>query len=184
MTEIKSGIYRVVNTSKNKYYIGSTSNLKRREKQHFSMLKNNVHNNKGMQEDFNAGDTFIFEVVKRIPFKDHNMLFSEEKNTIQKYKDDNKDLYNVADLIGSFWVTKEEVTRFMLDDYCKEWFGKTYNHIMSQYNMAPAKLQMLYEILQDKEHAEEIENKYSELIKYQYEELYKMELGVHKKYGL
>ena len=44
------------------------------------MLKNNVHNNKGMQEDFNAGDTFIFEVVKRIPFNNHDLLFLEEKN--------------------------------------------------------------------------------------------------------
>jgi group I intron endonuclease len=61
-----SGIYRIVNTSNGKFYIGSTVDFEKRKKEHFRQLKNNAHHSKIFQNAYNKEnkkDCFIFEII-------------------------------------------------------------------------------------------------------------------------
>lgn len=58
-------VYRILNTETNKEYIGSTKDEIKREKQHFSRLKNNNHHCIHLQNSYNkyGKDKFIFEII-------------------------------------------------------------------------------------------------------------------------
>ena len=60
------GIYKITNDRTGEVYIGQTNNLYFREKQHMEDLANGVHHNRGMQEDYNNGDTFSFEILEYV----------------------------------------------------------------------------------------------------------------------
>jgi group I intron endonuclease len=49
----QSGIYEIHNEWNGKTYVGQSVNIRQRIKTHFSQLKNNSHENKAMQEDYN-----------------------------------------------------------------------------------------------------------------------------------
>lgn len=61
-----SGIYIIKNKINNKVYIGSSSNLKQRLRQHRSFLKLNQHCNKHLQSSYNKYgiDNFIFNILE------------------------------------------------------------------------------------------------------------------------
>lgn len=61
-----SGIYIIKNIINNKVYIGSSSNLKQRLRQHRSFLKLNQHCNKHLQASYNKYgiENFIFNILE------------------------------------------------------------------------------------------------------------------------
>ena len=63
------GIYKIINIKNNKFYIGSTNNLKRRKKDHFSLLKKNKNHCKILQRAYNkyGEEAFTFEVLAYCP---------------------------------------------------------------------------------------------------------------------
>lgn len=63
--EIK-GVYMIKNMSNNKIYIGISWDVYGRIKRHQSLLRNNKHKNKILQEEYNAYgyNSFIFEIVE------------------------------------------------------------------------------------------------------------------------
>jgi group I intron endonuclease len=90
------GIYKIVNVKTNKIYIGSSVNIKNREKRHFWMLRKNIHDNEYLQNSYNkyGKDFFEFETIELCPFDD---LILKENYYINKYK--SNDLlfgYNLA----------------------------------------------------------------------------------------
>ena len=50
---MKSGIYMIINLDNFKVYIGSTKNLVRRQKEHFTELRKGEHHNKYLQDSYN-----------------------------------------------------------------------------------------------------------------------------------
>ena len=50
---MKSGIYKILNKSNGKCYIGSSCNLNKRKYQHFNSLMKNKHYNLYLQKSFN-----------------------------------------------------------------------------------------------------------------------------------
>lgn len=66
---MNSGIYKIVNTVTNDFYIGSSTQLKIREKQHFNQLIKGIHNNKFLQNSFNKYKeaNFVFEIISICP---------------------------------------------------------------------------------------------------------------------
>ena len=56
-------IYRILNLINGRIYIGSTINLKRRNREHYKSLLKNKHCNKFLQNDFNkcGAENFVFE---------------------------------------------------------------------------------------------------------------------------
>lgn len=62
------GIYKITNTTNGKFYIGSSVDLKKRKRDHFRELRNNIHCNSRLQNSFNkyGEDNFMFVVVEMV----------------------------------------------------------------------------------------------------------------------
>jgi len=60
------GIYKIINITNNKFYVGSAVDLKRRKTRHFSELRNGKHNNRYLQSAWvkHGEQAFIFVVVE------------------------------------------------------------------------------------------------------------------------
>lgn len=65
MSVYESGIYKIRNLLTNKVYIGSTENLEKRRRSHFSSLKSGTHKNKKLQRSYDkhGKEAFVFEVI-------------------------------------------------------------------------------------------------------------------------
>jgi group I intron endonuclease len=89
-----SGIYKIVNASNGKYYIGSTVNLKRREKEHFQNLRNGCHINVILQRAFNkySESSFTFVVLEECDADD--LMTAEQRFLDEHYH--TGVLYNVS----------------------------------------------------------------------------------------
>jgi len=63
------GIYKIINTINNKFYVGGAVDLKRRKARHFSELRMGKHNNRHLQAawDKYGEQSFIFAVVEELP---------------------------------------------------------------------------------------------------------------------
>lgn len=66
---MESGVYKIINIINNKFYIGSSFELTKRKRQHFSDLKFNRHTNTYLQNSFNkyGEENFKFEVLALCP---------------------------------------------------------------------------------------------------------------------
>lgn len=62
----RSGVYRIVNKTNGKFYIGSAKLFKVRARQHLSSLKSGKHHNKPLQASFTkyGEGAFLFEVLE------------------------------------------------------------------------------------------------------------------------
>ena len=64
-TNFDAGVYQIVNTVNNKRYIGSASNLNKRERAHFNSLARGGHHNRHLQHAYTkyGAHAFRFEVL-------------------------------------------------------------------------------------------------------------------------
>jgi group I intron endonuclease len=94
-----SGIYKITNIINNNFYIGSSSNIRKRKERHFRYLKNNRHENKHLQNAFNkyGKDAFVFEIIK---YLDQDQLLYEEQLLLNEYFGQSN-LYNICPTAGS-----------------------------------------------------------------------------------
>lgn len=78
------GIYKITNSVNGKLYIGSSKDINKRWKKHFSDLKNNKHHSKYLQNAWNkyGEDNFRFEVVELV--NDEELLFNAEQKWLNK----------------------------------------------------------------------------------------------------
>lgn len=92
-----SGVYAIVNSLNNKKYIGSSSNLRKRFRQHYATLIRNSHDNCHLQNAVNKYgiDKFYFIVLERCENIVDTLLLIE-----QKYIDELGD-YNICTVAGS-----------------------------------------------------------------------------------
>lgn len=69
---MKTGIYKIINISNNKYYIGSSKDIETRLSSHFRSLKKGRHVNNHLQSSFNkyGENNFITEIVEECNIKD------------------------------------------------------------------------------------------------------------------
>lgn len=88
-----SGIYKITNIINNKIYIGSSNNVYKRKREHFSSLKNGTHCNIHLQRAYNfyGKNNFIFEVIEVC---DEANLLKTEQNYLDKYFDNGINCYN------------------------------------------------------------------------------------------
>ena len=63
---LKSGIYKIINNSNNRIYIGSAKRFKERRQSHARHLRSGKHSNKYLQSDFNkcGEDKFEFHILE------------------------------------------------------------------------------------------------------------------------
>jgi len=88
---MESGIYKIVNITNNKFYIGSSKNLKKRWCQHKSDLNRNAHHSLILQRAWSkyGENSFEFNIIE---ICEESKLFEKE----QKYIDTLKPKYNVG----------------------------------------------------------------------------------------
>jgi len=74
------GIYKIINTVNDKYYVGSSTNIERRWREHIKLLNHNRHHNEHLQHAWNkyGHDSFRFVIIQ-------NTSNSLVKITEQKY---------------------------------------------------------------------------------------------------
>lgn len=109
----QSGIYRIRNKQNGKFYIGSTSNMRKRMREHLSFLRNNKHVNNYLQHAFNkyGEENFSFEVFEYV--ENVNDLLSVEQKVLDKLKPyDMKIGYNISKIATSYRVYGEENYHF------------------------------------------------------------------------
>lgn len=92
----KSGIYLITNTANEKVYIGQSSQLSVRWRQHKSDLKSNYHKNKYLQADYNLHGLVSFE-YSVLEYVDIKILGDErEQYWISRYKSSQRENgYNI-----------------------------------------------------------------------------------------
>lgn len=96
-----SGIYIIKNIINNKCYIGSTSHINQRKKEHFSRLYNQTHHNIHLQNSYNkyGKDAFIFEIIEVVDYKNGGKLTLLDRE--QYYINILKPEYNILQIAGS-----------------------------------------------------------------------------------
>ena len=98
---MKAGIYRIINSSNGKCYVGSSIDINRRRLEHFSALSHNRHVNNHLQNAYNkyGKDSFIFEVIENLEITDNikEDLLEREQFWIDNLKPE----YNILPVAGS-----------------------------------------------------------------------------------
>ena len=100
-----SGIYKILNKTNGKFYIGSSSDINNRWNDHRKMLRKNRHDNQHLQHSWNkyGENNFDFLILNRYP--NSELLITE-----QKYLDDvsiKNNLYNLSFIAGKIEMTDE-----------------------------------------------------------------------------
>lgn len=80
-------VYIIEIEGSDKYYIGSTGNIKQREHSHRHQLKHGNHSNAGLQELWNAGAKFTFNIVD---MGSREKMYRVEQRLISSSRDDVK----------------------------------------------------------------------------------------------
>jgi len=87
---MKIGIYQILNVSNGKCYIGKSTNIDRREKEHFDKIKKGKHDNKKLQLEIK--ENLVFNVLIECDFKDldyYEWFYIKSYNSL-------KNGYNIA----------------------------------------------------------------------------------------
>jgi hypothetical protein len=102
--DLPAGIYVLENKKTGTTYIGQSTMYQHRKASHFSRLRNNKHENKRLQEDYNKyGDVFDFRIVEELPSDTPiEILLKKEMALIDKYISESKELYNIADTTSDY----------------------------------------------------------------------------------
>ncbi len=94
---IKKGIYRIINQTTGKSYVGQSVNIRKRKIQHFSNLKCGKHENDYLQKSFNkyGREAFDFEVLEDTKNLTQDTINNREQYWIKYYKSFNEG-YNLT----------------------------------------------------------------------------------------
>jgi group I intron endonuclease len=96
VSQMKSGIYQILNIINNKFYIGSAIDFNRRLFNHNTKLNNNIHDNPKLQAAWNkyGADAFIFQIIE---YCEKDKLLEREQLWMDWLKPD----YNILKIAGS-----------------------------------------------------------------------------------
>lgn len=107
MIKKEPGVYLITNTVNGKVYVGSSDNIKRRRREHYSRLKKQTHCNRYLQRAFNkyGESSFIFNVIC---YSEVSEIRRIENELIVEYKSyDNQVGYNIETTEDDTYYKKE-----------------------------------------------------------------------------
>lgn len=170
-------VYQIRNETNNKIYIGSTTNYSNRIKQHILLLESFKHDNKQMQDDYNKGDSFTADILKRFPeiFKQKifkHELFSWECDFIEKSTKEGNTIYNIAPMKHNYYLDKQVLEEKLADISCKMIFGDTLGRCLT--NRPEAYAELMYRLLdaENEQEKNKLYQKYKPLLDYQSKDKY------------
>lgn len=127
-----TGIYKITNSVTGKCYVGSASTIKKRCKQHFSLLEKKSHHSIKLQRSYNkyGKDNFIFSVILFCEKKD---LIFYEQQCIDFFNSE-KLGYNMNPIAGSsIGVKRTEEQKKLTSEIMKEkWNDPEYRERLTQ----------------------------------------------------
>tara|TARA_Y100000310_G_scaffold323798_1_gene384724 strand:+ start:568 stop:1131 length:564 start_codon:yes stop_codon:yes gene_type:complete len=97
--KLPTGIYIIENKINNSIYVGASTRMKIRWREHKINLSNQQHGNPILQEDYNTYglEAFQFKVLKEYPSNTQFEFLEEiEQETIKSFLAEGKKLYNIA----------------------------------------------------------------------------------------
>jgi group I intron endonuclease len=100
----KSGIYKIINITNNKLYVGSAVKIQKRWNEHINFLSKNKHHNRYLQNAWNkhGQENFKFEVIEYIENVSKKTLLEREQYWINKTQCYNSNYgYNIQCTAGS-----------------------------------------------------------------------------------
>lgn len=111
----KIGVYQIRNIINDKVYVGSSKDIYKRKKQHFSSLIQNKHENNKLQKSFNKYGlkNFKFEVLETL--SDIKELINTEQYWIDKLNSV-KNGYNIQPFAGCIKIT-EDIKQRMIENH-------------------------------------------------------------------
>lgn len=118
------GIYVIVSES-GKFYVGQSSNLKRREYEHFRTLRNNTHGNKHLQRSFNKYGYLDFYVIEY--HYDPWQLTAREDYWIKFLDSYAEGMNQTPAAATSLGCIRTEEQRRVISEITKEFWGKEEN---------------------------------------------------------
>ena len=154
-------IYIIENLTTNKKYVGLTTNIKKREHDHFSYLRRNAHVNQKLQNAFNKyGEKDFTFFYKEFEIKDFEQLKELEIEYIEKYNSYYEG-YNLT-LGGDGQMPNKQ--KFTFEEYCMIRMGcSTYkgltNIVANYYNCANS----LICTIKNGEHYHDCDTRFKEL---------------------
>jgi hypothetical protein len=91
-------VYQIKNLENNKVYIGETTRGELRWKDHLCRLRGNRHPNKLLRADFDkyGEEAFEWSTLKEFENGDKDNLLKEEFRTIQQFRTEGVELYNLT----------------------------------------------------------------------------------------
>lgn len=92
---MKSGIYKIINRTNGKYYVGSSVNWQRRKVRHKHDLNHNIHDNVYLQRSWNkhGKDNFEFMITEKC---DPILLIKREQDYLDIAKAEKDKCYNMT----------------------------------------------------------------------------------------
>ena len=129
-----AGVYSITNNSNHKTYIGSSSNINKRVKAHFSQLKHNIHPNKAMQSEHNreGAELFSSKVIQSFSNNvEQEHLEQLEEKIIKNHIRDGYALFNMT-LDGKGQSPKRKTEQFSPNTVTDRYSNATNNIINDQ----------------------------------------------------
>lgn len=116
------GIYKITNTTNNKFYIGSSINITKRWWAHRKNLRLQTHCNSHLQSAWNkyGEEVFLFEVVEEMTKKTMEEVLSKEQEWLDRSYDGGVDCYNMAKIADRPDSTLAKKPIYQLDKDTKE----------------------------------------------------------------
>ena len=142
-----SGIYKIINKTNDKYYVGSSKNIHKRWKEHKSSLNKNNHKNNYLQKSYNKYGihNFNFIITEKVSV---NKLVELEQKYLDIAKQERDKCYNL-----SFIADRVEMT----DETKRKISEKSKGH-----KMTPENKRILIEISRNRVFTDEYKKKISE----------------------
>lgn len=120
---MKSGIYAIVNKLSGRKYIGSSRDLDKRKRGHFSTLRRGCHHNVWLQRshDKHGPKAFQFVILEECKPAD---LFSREKFHIENEKLCEAGIYNIGSVGGGDNTSSHPLNHEIRERISKSQMGK------------------------------------------------------------
>lgn len=110
------GIYMIINLKNGKKYIGSTTNFRRRGKEHFYELGKNIHHSIILQQSWNKNNPEDYKFIILEKVEDRNILIEREQYYLDYFKSYNKKFgYNMCPVAGNPGAGKKYKHIFKFD---------------------------------------------------------------------
>ena len=132
------GLYKITNTVNGKYYIGSSTNIKRRWINHKNNLRRGIHYNPHLQASFNkyGVDCFHFEIIQEFPDgTDRSVILDAEQKMLDliKPEDWKHSVYNASTNVDGCNPT-EDIRRKMSQSHQRNWANPDFREYMKQFS--------------------------------------------------